>query len=140
MSLRLTPCSSCSRHIRVDAERCPFCAALKTAAPEPALVAPSGRLSSLALMTFRAATLGVAITACGGESDEPAGQGGAGAGGASGSATTGGTTPDTGSGGTSNASGGTIDVGLGGSVDGLGGNLDGLGGSGVPIYRATPRG
>jgi len=106
-----------------------------TVGVEATPVAPSGRLSSLALMTFRAATLGVAITACAGESSEPSGQGGAGSGGASGSATTGGSAPDTANGGTSgsgNASGGiTLDPGAGGNLD--------VGGS-VPIYRATPRG
>lgn len=134
MTLRLVPCSACSRHIRVDSQQCPFCFTSTVVASEPPRARPSGRLSSLAVMTFRAATLGAAITACGGEANEPVGHGGAtGTGGAAGSTASGGAS-DVGSGGnTSTSSGGTIEVGTGGT-------LDGTGGGPVPIYRATPRG
>lgn len=138
MSSRLVPCAHCSRHVRLDSERCPFCDAVRI--PSPATTpsaAPTARLSSLAVMTFRAATLGVAITACGGESNDPGGHGGAtgtgGGGAAAGEASNGGVN-DNGSGGTpGSASGGRSQV-------GSGGQLDGTAGGPVPIYRATPRG
>ena len=137
MSSRLVPCSACSRHVRFDSERCPFCGVARALEPAAPSVASTPRLSSLAVMTFRAATLGVAITACGGESNDPAGQGGAtgtGGVGASAGETSSGGVSDNGSGGKpSSASGGRNQVGSGGL-------LDGSGGGPVPIYRATPRG
>ena len=138
MSSRLVPCSECSRHVRSTSERCPFCGVIRALEPAtPPSVAPAARLSSLAVMTFRAATLGVAITACGGESNDPTGQGGAtgtgGVGASAGETSSGGVSDDGSGGKPSNASGGRNQVGSGGL-------LDGSGGGPVPIYRATPRG
>lgn len=138
MSSRLVPCSDCSRHVRFDSERCPFCGAPRALEPAaPPSVASTARLSSLAVMTFRAATLGVAITACGGESNDPAGQGGAtgtgGVGATAGETSSGGVSDDGSGGKPSSASGGRNEVGSGGL-------LDGSGGGPVPVYRATPRG
>jgi hypothetical protein len=146
MSSRLVPCLACHRHVRVDAESCPFCFAERTAA-ERVQAAPEplpARMSSLAVMTFRAAALGVALNACGGEADKPkpSGQGGSTAqGGANANSGTGanaGTPLDTDTGGAT-ASGGRS--GSGGSIEIAGAPNTDTGGAGpVPVYRATPRG
>ncbi|MFZ5892652.1 MAG: hypothetical protein ACOY0T_16455 [Myxococcota bacterium] len=136
MISRLVACAACSRHIRSESERCPFCDAPHEATARENVVAPSMRLSSVGVMTFRAAALGVALSACGGNTEEPSGQGGAAGSATSGGSTASGGTIDDGSGGRVNSggTGGTIEVG------GFGGTPDGVGGSPVPVYRATPRG
>ncbi|MGC4094783.1 MAG: hypothetical protein QM756_44075 [Polyangiaceae bacterium] len=140
MSLRLVPCAACSRHVRVGSQLCPFCNA-ECASLSDEAVAPSARLGSLALMTFRAATLGVALSACGGQSNEPGGQGGAAGAGSGGVSTNGGASASA-SGGVSDNVGGSITLGNGGSTGtpSSGGSGTGGDGNGVPIYRATPRG
>jgi len=63
----LVPCPSCSRHVRVGEDACPFCRAAlpaslrPTAAPEP----PRARLARAALFAFAASA--ATATACGGE-------------------------------------------------------------------------
>jgi hypothetical protein len=105
-------------------------------------------MGSLAVMTFRAAALGVALNACGGEADKPkptAHGGSTAQGGGSANSGTGanaGTPPDTSTGGTS-ASGGRSDDGSGGRIvieTGGTPNTNTGGGGPVPVYRATPRG
>ena len=94
-------------------------------------------MGSLAVMTFRAAALGVALNACGGETDKPkpGAQGGSTAQG--GSNANAGMPPDTSTGGTS-ATGGLS--GDGGRIHIAGAPNTNTGGGPVPIYRATPRG
>src|SRR5262245_41215569 len=153
----LVPCTECERHVRAGESRCPFCGAAGSIGAAPLLKAPKGRLSSLLIMTFQAATATAAI-GCGGETSEPlppnssggtagrAGSGGSKAIGTGGEHTgTGGYDGaggfDTGSGGKQPGSGGTVNPGTGGVIDfGSGGDpWQGRGGA-VPIYRATPRG
>lgn len=128
MKAHLVPCPACQRHVRLGSPSCPFCSAntaeLDDATPEVG----SARLSSLAVMTFRATALGVALAACGGETGPkppPAATGGSSAHGGSDSGVSG-------SGGVDGSGGSTISV--GGTTD-----AGGFGGS-IPIYRATPRG
>jgi hypothetical protein len=68
----LRPCGACSRHVRADETRCPFCEAALEAAP-PAPAATAGRLGRAALMavgvtvaTVAAASTVTSISACGG--------------------------------------------------------------------------
>ena len=71
----LRPCGACSRHVRADETRCPFCEAELDAAPPP-LATPAGRLGRAALMavgvtvgvTVAAATV-TTVTGCGGKPD-----------------------------------------------------------------------
>lgn len=60
--IELTPCSACSRHVRVDADACPFCGAA-VAATEPRSM-PRGRLTRAAV--FAAGTALAAAGGCGG--------------------------------------------------------------------------
>lgn len=53
MSTALAPCASCARHVKVDADRCPFCAAPFAGTPSPGLD-PSWRLSRSAMAAFTA--------------------------------------------------------------------------------------
>lgn len=136
MSIRvpLAPCAQCRRHVRVTEARCPFCnreqPVVASAAPESA---PSQRLKSLAVMTFRAAAVSAAVSACGGMADPaPRDGGSAGATSTGGASSTGG--GDNGSGGTS-AGGGQSSA--GGAYDAGPSDWDG---GPVPIYRATPPG
>lgn len=145
MSSRLAPCAACNRHVRESAEACPFCLAERAPAlrAPAALAPPPSRMSSLAVMTFRAAALGVALNACGGDTEgpKPGGKGGSSgqSGSTGGTGATAGTPPDTSTGGTS-ASGGTTGQGSGGIIQVSGAPNNNTGGGPVPIYRATPRG
>ncbi len=69
----LYPCPDCSRHVRAEEERCPFCEAELSAAPLPRAT-PGGRLGRAALMavgvTVAAATVG-AVAGCGGKRNDP---------------------------------------------------------------------
>lgn len=141
MSSRLVPCVACNRHVRTSAEACPFCLvprALAAREEEPLPLLPA-RMGSLAVMTFRAAALGVALNACGGEAEKPkpTGQGGSTAQG--GSSANAGAPPDTSSGG-ANATGGGTSEGTGGVTGISGAPNNNTGGGPTPIYRATPRG
>lgn len=133
MSFLLVPCTSCRRHLRCTEEVCPFCRTARSPTqPHPASSVSSGRMSSLAVITFRAAAIGAALAACGGtvrdedddEKDAAAGRSGQGTAGAGG---TQGTNPRGGAPGF----GGAIQVGAGSPSFG--------GDSPVPVYRATPR-
>jgi hypothetical protein len=159
----LVPCTACERHVRAGESRCPFCGALGSVQAAPLLKTPKGRLSSLLVMTFQAATATAAI-GCGGETADPvppntggtagrAGSGGsgvigtggeqAGTGDVTGSGANTGTGGfDTGTGGKATGSGGSDNQGTGGVIDfGTGGDpWQGGRGGAVPIYRATPRG
>lgn len=71
----LRPCGACSRHVRADESRCPFCEAELEAAPPPP-GSPVGRLGRAALMAV-GVTVGVGVAAatvtsisgCGGKRD-----------------------------------------------------------------------
>lgn len=135
MTTPLSPCSTCRRHVRVTERACPFCGAEapSTAPALKALPRPSARLGTLALMTFRAAAVGMALGACGAVDDDgddrpQGGKAGAGGGNVAGSR------PDdvAGSGGTT----GGAPV-IGGSPAFGGSPEDG---GRVAIYRAAPRG
>lgn len=144
MSSRLVPCAACNRHVRENAEACPFCLTERQATLDAATTTPlPARMSSLAVMTFRAAALGVALSACGGDVDNPKPAGKGGSSGQSnssgGSGANAGTPPDTSTGGTS-ASGGRTGEGSGGIIQISGAPNMNTGGGPVPIYRATPRG
>ena len=65
MALRLFPCSSCDRHVRVEDPRCPFCGAV-VLTPRPSVPwAWVGSLTRAAI--FVGATM--AASACGGEGE-----------------------------------------------------------------------
>ena len=151
----LVPCIACERHVRAGECRCPFCGALGSVGAAPFLKIPKGRLSSLLVMTFQAATATAAI-GCGGETADPvppnsggtAGRAGSGGSGVIGTGDVTGSGANTGtggfgagSGGKATGSGGSANTGSGGVIDvGTGGDpWQGRGGA-VPIYRATPRG
>jgi hypothetical protein len=64
---RLLPCPSCHRHVRVDSQSCPFCAAAVAFESEPPAPAPAlGRLTRAAV--FAGAAL-VSTAAAGCEAD-----------------------------------------------------------------------
>jgi hypothetical protein len=67
---RLEPCPGCQRHVRVDEESCPFCAArLGTSLSSlPARTMPSRRLGRAALFAFGVSAAATAAVGC---SDEP---------------------------------------------------------------------
>jgi len=91
----LRPCSSCSRHVRADETRCPFCEATLAIDTNPPPV-PSKRLGRAARMAFGAAVTTGAIVACGGgQPAKDASNTGAGASSSSASATTTATTTAT---------------------------------------------
>ena len=161
MTKPLVPCTACERHVRAGESRCPFCGALGSVGAAPLLRAPKGRLSSLLIMTFQAATATAAI-GCGGETSDPlppntggtAGRGGSGGSGVIGTGEQTGTGDASGSGASTGTGG--FDTGTGGKATGSGGTNDGTGGlvidvgsggdpwqgrgGAVPSYRATPRG
>lgn len=120
----LLPCPRCHRHVRSSAESCPFCdAALSFASVPDPVRAP--RLGRAATFAFGAAVLGAtSLVACGGESESPDDQGGAGSSGASGS------------GGTGNQSGGSSGAAAAGPTAGTAGLPDG--GGPMPVYGAAP--
>jgi hypothetical protein len=62
----LSPCPQCSRHVRADEARCPFCdRAIEALDRAPA--APSTRLGRAALMAFGTAVVAAtAVASCGG--------------------------------------------------------------------------
>lgn len=135
----LVPCTTCQRHIRADEASCPFCGA---EGPKEVSVsrAATGRMTSLMVMTFRAAAVSAAVTACGGDVEGPgsptstggtAGQGGTGSVQGSGS--------DTSAGGVINV-GGQSAGGAGGTTDPAATGGDVNYGGATPIYRATPAG
>jgi hypothetical protein len=135
----LLPCPNCERHVRSTETHCPFCACGLEArsAPLPLLPLPQGRLGSLAIMTFRAAALGAALSACGGNTDDDDDKGGAGRAGAS-AAGAGGAraNPDDSAGASSGGRSGNGGISIGGASFG-GRPADG---GQVSIYRATPKG
>jgi uncharacterized membrane protein YgcG len=66
----LTPCSACSRHVRVDAQACPFCgSAIAALAPR---AVPRGRLTRAAV--FVAGTALAGASGCGGSESAEDGQ------------------------------------------------------------------
>jgi hypothetical protein len=59
----LRPCKSCSRHVRADEARCPFCSAeLETALPQAFI---DGRLSRAAIMAVGTALAAGTLGGCG---------------------------------------------------------------------------
>jgi hypothetical protein len=133
----LVPCPECSRHVRVSATECPFCALpLDLAAtPEPRL--PNVRLSRAATLAFGATLASAtALAACGGATDAPVPVYGAPAGGAAGMSAAGAAGTEGG--------GGPIPVygAPAGGMDGTGtagsGQGPGAGGGPVPVYGAAP--
>jgi hypothetical protein len=63
---RLLPCPSCHRHVRVDSQSCPFCAAAVAFESEPPAPAPAlGRLTRAAVFAG-AALVSTAAAGCGG--------------------------------------------------------------------------
>src|SRR5438105_1183426 len=67
----LRPCPGCLRHVRVDADRCPFCeGALALDATPPAV--PSARLGRAARMAFGAAITVGAVGIAGCDEQKPA--------------------------------------------------------------------
>jgi hypothetical protein len=63
----LVPCVSCKRHIRVDTDACPFCAAVVPEGFARGIIpAANRRLDRLALFTFATA---LTVGACGGIDD-----------------------------------------------------------------------
>jgi hypothetical protein len=114
--LSFSKCSSCSRRVRVEELRCPFCEASLEAAP-PAI--PGGRLRRAAILTVGIALCaGGAPAACGGHVSVD---------------TSGGQTAS-GNGGETAAAGGASAVGTGGvsGPGGAGGSGPGVGGAGNP--------
>jgi hypothetical protein len=106
----LTPCPSCSRHVRVSDAACPFCGATVTVAPPGPAPAPGlrGRLGRAALFAAGATLMG--LGAC---TDSKcahltcsAGVAGVSGGGTSGTTGSGGTTGSAGSGGAAGNDGG----------------------------------
>jgi hypothetical protein len=99
---------------------------------------PNQRLKSLAVMTFRAAAVSAAVSACGGMADPAPHDGGSAGATSTGGASTGGASS---TGGGDNGSGGTT---AGGGQTSVGGAYDAgpsdWDGGPVPIYRATPPG
>lgn len=62
----LHPCPQCSRHVRADEARCPFCDN-PIAVEERAPAAPGARLGRAALMAFGTAVVAAtAVASCGG--------------------------------------------------------------------------
>jgi hypothetical protein len=62
----LRPCPQCSRHVRADEARCPFCDR-EIGVEERAPAAPSARLGRAALMAFGTAVVAAtAVASCGG--------------------------------------------------------------------------
>lgn len=142
----LVPCTTCQRHIRVDEASCPFCGG---GGPKevPVSRAVTGRMTSLMVLTFRAAAVSAAVTACGGDVEGPGSP--TSTGGTSGQ---GGTT--SGQGGTGSVQGSGSDTSAGGAISTGGQSAGGSGGATDPaatggdmnwggvtsIYRATPAG
>ncbi|MGZ3422673.1 MAG: hypothetical protein ACXVEF_16910 [Polyangiales bacterium] len=58
----LRPCPACLRHVRVDAERCPFCEGALALDPSPPVM-PGARLGRAARMAFGAA-IAVGLAGC----------------------------------------------------------------------------
>lgn len=148
--MQLLPCPSCSRHILLTEDTCPFCSAavsglLAERAP-PARSESGSRLSRAAMIALGA--LAVAPTACGGES-ESNGTGGAkatggapGAGGES-SGTGGGSEESGGARGDGGASTGGSQIGPVYGAPATGGEPSNSGTGGdqnVPVYGAAPLG
>jgi|GEM_PF-1194559 len=65
----LSPCPQCSRHVRSDEVRCPFCDGALALDERPPPV-PAGRIGRAALMAFGAAIATASLAGCKGE--EPA--------------------------------------------------------------------
>ena len=134
MTPPLHPCPSCDRHVRVTESACPFCDAPLPRRPRAQSIVPAGRLGSLAVLTFRAAAIGAALNACGGEASDDDGAAGAagkqhaGMGGSAG-------TPGDDLGGANN--GARAGANHGGAPSFAGAPTDG----GITsVYRATPKG
>lgn len=75
----LTPCTSCSRHVRVFESACPFCGAALELSDVPPPVLPTRRITRAALFTF-GATLAAGLTVSGCSSDDDGGGKGGGGG------------------------------------------------------------
>lgn len=119
MALRLVPCASCSRHVRVDENACPFCgrelgdAVLRAPAPRM----PESRLGRAARFAFGAAVATtIATTGCSDRDD-------GGSGGGTDSGMTADSGGDTDGGGTTTDGGGTTTDG-GGTTDDAGATDD----------------
>lgn len=73
MSHSLSPCPSCSRHVRAQDAACPFCQAILDvegrASTRPASQARVGRLGRAAMVAVGATLASASLGACG--SDEP---------------------------------------------------------------------
>lgn len=67
MASQLTPCPSCSRHVKVGPPSCPFCGGA-VPVDVPARVAPAGRPLSRAALLFAGAA---AVTACSSSTTPP---------------------------------------------------------------------
>lgn len=68
----LTPCTSCSRHVRVSESSCPFCGSALDLSDVPQPVLPTRRLGRAALFTF-SATLAAGLAAASCSSDDDGG-------------------------------------------------------------------
>lgn len=62
--MSFTPCSTCRRHVRVDATECPFCGASAPGAHAPATHTVRARLTRGAIFTLGASAV---IVGCGSE-------------------------------------------------------------------------
>ena len=54
----LVLCSSCARHVRSDADTCPFCSASTSSSAPVIAMAPAARLGRAAIVTLGALALG----------------------------------------------------------------------------------
>jgi hypothetical protein len=73
----LTPCTICSRHVRVSESACPFCGSALDLSDVPPPVVPARRLGRAALFTFSATlAAGLAAASCGSDDDGGGGTGG----------------------------------------------------------------
>ncbi len=69
MASRLTPCPSCSRHVKVGPPSCPFCGgAVPTDVPARTFAVPAGKPLTRAAILFAGAA---AVTACSPSSSGP---------------------------------------------------------------------
>ncbi len=69
MASRLTPCPSCSRHVKVGPPSCPFCGgAVPTDVPARTFASPAGKPLTRAALMFAGAA---AVTACSSNGPSP---------------------------------------------------------------------
>lgn len=67
----LRPCPQCSRHVRSNEVRCPFCDSA-LAVDDRAPLVPAGRIGRAALMAFGAALATASLAGCNNKGEEPA--------------------------------------------------------------------